>query len=172
MFSNKIKVFLLTSICLIFFFVTYLDVKSSEIKVIDGDTIHLKNEKIRFSGIDTPEIKQICNKNNEVIKCGVQAKQLLINKIGKNKVRCVKEGVDRYKRILAECFVNNQSLSKYLVREGFAFAYRKYSTKFIEDENYAKKNEYDYRVIEDVQKDLKIRSYSDNFKHKRVKTEI
>ena len=36
--------------------------------------------------------------------------------------------------------VNNQSLSKYLVREGFAFAYRKYSTKFIEDENYAKKN--------------------------------
>ena len=58
MFSNKIKVFLLTSICLIFFFVTYLDVKSSEIKVIDGDTIHLKNEKIRFSGIDTPKLNK------------------------------------------------------------------------------------------------------------------
>ena len=140
MFSNKIKVFLLTSICLIFFFVTYLDVKSSEIKVIDGDTIHLKNKKIRFSGIDTPEIKQICNKNNEVIECGIQAKQLLINKIGENKVKCVKEGIDRYKRILAECFVNNQSLSKYLVREGYAFAYRKYSTKYIQDEDYAKKN--------------------------------
>ena len=53
MFSNKIKVFLLTSICIIFFFVTYLDVKSNEIKVIDGDTIHLKNEKIRFSGFFT-----------------------------------------------------------------------------------------------------------------------
>ena len=64
MFSNKIKVFLLTSICLIFFFVKYLDVKSSEINVVDGDTIHLNNEKIRFSGIDTPEIKQICYKNN------------------------------------------------------------------------------------------------------------
>ena len=140
MFSNKIKVFLLTSICLIFFFVTYLDVKSSEIKVIDGDTIHLKNEKIRFSGIDTPEIKQICYKNNEVIKCGIQAKQLLINKIGKNKVRCVKEGVDRYKRILAECFVNNISLSSYLVKEGYAFAYRKYSKKFVPDENYARLN--------------------------------
>ena len=58
MFSNKIKVFLLTSICLIFFFVTYLDVKSSEIKVIDGDTIHLKNEKIRFSGIDTLKLNK------------------------------------------------------------------------------------------------------------------
>ncbi len=79
-------------------------------------------------------------KNNEVIKCGIQAKELLVNKIGKNKVTCVEEGVDQYKRILAECFVNNQSISKYLVREGFAFAYRKYSIKFIEDEDYAKKN--------------------------------
>ena len=140
MFSNKIKVFLLTSICLIFFFVTYFDVKSSEIKVIDGDTIYLKNEKIRFSGIDTPEIKQTCNKNNETIKCGIQAKELLINKIGNNKVKCVKNGIDKYNRILAECFVNNQSLSKYLVREGYAFAYRKYSTKYIPDEDYAKKN--------------------------------
>ena len=140
MFSNKIKVFLLTSICLIFVFVIYLDLKSNKVKIVDGDTIYLKNEKIRFSGIDTPEIKQFCNKNNEVIKCGIQANQLLINRIGKNKVRCVKEGVDRYKRILAECFVNNQSLSKYLVREGYAFAYRKYSTKYIPDEDYAKKN--------------------------------
>ena len=140
MFLNKIKVFLLISICLIFFLITSFDVKSNKVKVVDGDTIHLNGEKIRFSGIDTPEIKQLCNKNNEVIKCGILAKELLINKIGKNKVECFNEGVDRYKRILAECFVNNQSLSKYLVREGFAFAYRKYSTKFIEDENFAKKN--------------------------------
>ena len=140
MFLNKIKVFLLISICLIFFLITSFEVKSNKANVVDGDTIHLNGEKIRFSGIDTPEIKQLCNKNDEVIKCGIRAKELLINKIGKNKVKCVNEGIDRYKRILAECFVNNQSLSKYLVREGFAFAYRKYSTKFIEDENYAKKN--------------------------------
>ena len=140
MFSNKIKVFLLTSICLIFFFVTYLDLKSSKVKIVDGDTIYLKNEKIRFSGIDTPEIKQTCNKNNETIKCGIQAKELLINKIGNNKVKCIKNGIDKYNRILAECFVNNQSISKYLVREGYAFAYRKYSTKYVQDEDYAKKN--------------------------------
>ena len=140
MFSNKIKVFLLISICLIFFFVTYIDVKSSEIKVVDGDTIHLDGQKIRFSGIDTPEINQVCNKNEEVIKCGILAKELLISMIGNNKVKCVNEDVDRYKRILAECFVNNQSLSKYLVREGYAFAYRKYSTKYIPEEDYAKKN--------------------------------
>ena len=140
MYLNKINLFLVISICLIFFFLTYNDVKSYEIKIIDGDTIHLNNEKIRFTGIDTPELKQTCNKNNEIIYCGIQARQLLINKIGKNKVNCVKEGKDQYKRTLAECFVNDLSLSKFLVREGYAFAYRKYSKKFISDENFAKKN--------------------------------
>ena len=140
MYLNKIKLFLVISICLIFFFLTYNDVKSYEIKIIDGDTIHLNNEKIRFTGIDTPELKQTCNKNSEIIYCGIKAKQLLIDKIGKDKVICVREGRDQYKRTLAECFVNNLSLSRFLVREGYAFAYRKYSKKFIEDENFAKNN--------------------------------
>mgnify|MGYP001353900541 FL=1 len=140
MYLNKINLFLVISICLIFFFLTYNDVKSYEIKIIDGDTIHLNNEKIRFTGIDTPELKQTCSKNNEIIYCGIQARQLLINKIGKNKVNCIKEGKDQYKRTLAECFVNDLSLSRFLVREGYAFAYRKYSKKFIIDEDFARKN--------------------------------
>ena len=52
---------------------------------------------------------------------------------------------------IAECFVNNESLSSYLVRSGYAFAYRKYSKKFIPDEEFAKSNklgmwsmEFDY----------------------------
>ena len=138
MYLNKINLFLVISICLIFFFLTYYDVKSYEIKIIDGDTIHLNNEKIRFTGIDTPELKQTCNKNNEIINCGIQARKLLINKIGKSKVNCFREGKDQYNRTLAECFVNDLSLSRFLVRQGYAFAYRKYSKKFIEDENFAK----------------------------------
>ena len=140
MFLNKKKLFLAINIWLIFFFFNIKDVESNEVKIIDGDTIHLNGEKIRFTGIDTPELKQTCTKNNEVIYCGIKARKLLIKKIGKNKVQCVREGKDRYKRTLAECFVNNESLSSYLVRSGYAFAYRKYSKKFIEDENYAKVN--------------------------------
>ena len=140
MFLNKIKLFLLISICLIFFFLTYNDVKSIEVKVIDGDTIHLNGEKIRFTGIDTPELKQTCNKDNKIIPCGIEARQLLIDKIRDNKVKCKREGKDQYKRTLAECFVNGESLSKFLVRSGYAFAYRKYSTKFIKDEEFAKAN--------------------------------
>ena len=72
--------------------------------------------------------------------CGVTAKQILIKKIGDNKVECISEGKDRFKRTLAECFVNNESLSSYLVKSGYAFAYRKYSKKFVKDENYARIN--------------------------------
>ena len=38
----------------IFFFLTYNDVKSYEIKIIDGDTIHLNGEKIRFTYLKEP----------------------------------------------------------------------------------------------------------------------
>ena len=140
MYLNKKKIFLVIIIFLIFFFLSYNDVKSYEIKIIDGDTINLNGEKIRFNGIDTPELKQTCNKNNEIILCGIEARKLWIEKIGKNKVQCIREGKDQYKRTLAECFVNDLSLSTYLVRKGYAFAYRKYSTKFVGDEDYARLN--------------------------------
>ena len=113
---------------------------AGNLKIVDGDTIILNGEKIRFSGIDTPELKQTCLQGDQKVLCGMSAKMLLVKKIGNNTLKCIKEGKDVYKRTLAECFVNGESLSKFLVRSGYAFAYRKYSTKFIEDENYAKKN--------------------------------
>jgi endonuclease YncB( thermonuclease family) len=100
----------------------------------------LNGEKIRFSGIDTPELKQICLKDGVKDPCGVTAKLILIDKIGNNNIECISEGKDQYKRTLAECFVNNESLSSYLVRSGYGFAYRRYSKKFIPDEDYAKTN--------------------------------
>ena len=151
MYLSKRKVILVTSISALVFFFTYTDIKSQDIKITDGDTIKLNGDKIRFSGIDTPELKQTCIKDEVKILCGLNAKKILVDKIGNNKVTCVKEGKDRYKRILAECFVNNESLSSYLVRSGYAFAYRKYSKKFIPDEEFAKSNklgmwsmEFDY----------------------------
>ena len=57
-------------------------VSAKSLKVIDGDTIILNGEKIRFSGIDTPELKQTCLKDNEEVGCGMFAKMLLVKKIG------------------------------------------------------------------------------------------
>ena len=140
MFLNKKKVILVISIFLLIFFLIFNQVKSQDLRVVDGDTIHLNGEKIRFTGIDTPELKQTCINQGIIDPCGVTAKEILIDKISDNEVECVSEGKDQYKRTLAECFVNNESLSSYLVRSGYAFAYRKYSKKFISDEDYAKAN--------------------------------
>ena len=141
MFLNKRKVILLISISSLIFFLIFNPVSSQELRVVDGDTIHLNGEKIRFTGIDTPELKQTCIKNGIIDPCGVTAKEILIKKIGDNNVECINEGKDQYKRTLAECFINDESLSSYLVRSGYAFAYRRYSKKFIPDENYAKTNQ-------------------------------
>ena len=118
------------------------NIKPDNIKILDGDTIIINDEKIRFSGIDTPELKQTCMKNNEKIFCGILAKNNLIKKIGNKTPKCINEGKDFFKRTLAECFVNNESLSRFLVRSGYAFAYRKYSKKFIKDEEYEKENKF------------------------------
>jgi len=62
-------------------------------KIIDGDTVHINNKKIRLEGIDAPEIKQQCKKPflkvsaiigfefNKNYSCGVTAKKKLIDKI-------------------------------------------------------------------------------------------
>ena len=113
---------------------------ADNLKIIDGDTIILNGEKIRFSGIDTPELKQTCLQGDQEVGCGMTAKMLLVKKIGNATIECTSEGKDTYKRTLAECFVNGESLSKFLVRSGYAFAYRKYSDKFIKDEEFAKEN--------------------------------
>ena len=115
---------------------------ANNLKVIDGDTIVINGEKIRFSGIDKPELKQTCLQNDVEVDCGISAKILLVKKIGNNTPQCIREGKDIYKRTLAECFVNGESLSSFLVRSGYAFAYRKYSTKFIKDEEFAKTNKF------------------------------
>ena len=111
---------------------------AENLRVVDGDTIVLNGEKIRFSGIDSPELNQMCIKGEEKIFCGKSAKMLLIKKIGNAMPTCIREGKDVYKRTLAECFINGESLSAFLVRNGYAFAYRKYSEKFIKDEEFAK----------------------------------
>ena len=76
------------------------------------------------------------------------ARKLLIKKIGNETPKCISEGKNAYKRTLAECFINGESLSGFLVRSGYAFAYRKYSKKFIKEEEFAKENKLGMRTME------------------------
>ena len=127
-----------------FIFSFFLSITSianeKKIQVVDGDTIHIGNLKYRFFGIDAPEKKQICEKDNIKIQCGVIAKNVLKNKIGDKIPECIVKDKDRYQRLVAECFIGKESLSRFMVREGYAVAYTQYSKDFIDDEKYAKEN--------------------------------
>ena len=119
---------------------------SQDVKILDGDTIKINGETIRFSGIDTPETtyyrkyKQLCYLNNQKIYCGELSKNKLIEKISNNEINCIREDQkDIYGRTLAECFVNNESLSRYLVKTGYAFDFKKYSKKNIMQKKYMQK---------------------------------
>ena len=120
---------------------------ADSLKVIDGDSIKINGERIRFGGIDAPETnylgkKQPCYLNEVKIFCGKLSTEKLKEKIGNNSVFCEREkNKDRYGRTVAECFVNGESLSKFLVRTGYAFDYALYSKKkYSQDEEYAKVN--------------------------------
>ncbi len=75
---------------------------AKNIKIVDGDTIHIDKIKYRFHGIDAPEMSQKCLDGDKQINCGVLSKQKLEEKIRKQNVTCKKVTVDRYKRIVAD----------------------------------------------------------------------
>mgnify|MGYP006134718301 FL=1 len=109
--------------------------------VTDGDTIKILHNKIRLHGIDAPERNQKCIKNKKIYNCGVVATEALIKKINKNAVKCLtQKNKDRYNRFIGICFVKQENLNKWMVRNGYAIAYRRYSKDYILDEQFAKIN--------------------------------
>ncbi len=127
MFYTKKKLIILIIISSIFFILTYNDVY----------------------GIDAPEKKQKCKKTYLTISfmsftkdymCGEVSTQKLIKKINKQKLNCNILDVDRYKRLIGECFKRNINLNSWMVSNGYAVAYRKYSKKYVSDEINAKNN--------------------------------
>ena len=140
----NILIFKFLFIFFLYFLIYYINQNQiiilGEAKVIDGDTIHIKNNKIRLHGIDAPEINQDCSYNNEDWKCGQLSKNFLLNLINLNVVNCQVKTVDKYKRYIAICFVNNLNINEMMVKNGWAIAYRYYSKDYVDEELIAKKN--------------------------------
>ena len=111
----------------------------NSIRIIDGDTIILNSEKIRFYGIDTPEKKQKCkDKNGLSYPCGEFATNQLKKIISSGQLFCKKRATDRYGRSISICYVNGVDINSLMVKNGWALAYRKYSRDYIDEEKEAK----------------------------------
>ena len=51
--------------------------KISPLKVVDGDTIHIRGKKYRLHGIDAPEATQKRKRNDKIYFCGTKATEHL-----------------------------------------------------------------------------------------------
>ncbi|WP_282605804.1 thermonuclease family protein [Pelagibius sp. Alg239-R121] len=89
--------------------------------VIDGDTLEVRDERIRIIGIDACESRQKASLNGQEWPCGIMATAWMV--LGKV-TRCVASKRDRYKRLLAVCRVDGEDLGAGIIRDGLAVAYR------------------------------------------------
>jgi len=101
------------------------------IKVIDGDTVDaiidvgfniLIKKRIRLYAINAPETR---TKNKKEKQKGLESKKALSAALDmhKGKITIQSHGIGKYGRIIGELFIEGNSVSEFMVSEGFAEKY-------------------------------------------------
>ena len=116
------------------------EIQATPPRVIDADTLRAGGERVRLQGIDAPESAQECRgADGGRYLCGDQATRALRERIGRGTVTCKIEGRDRYQRALGICYAaDGTDLNGWLVSQGHALAYRRYSTRYVGQEDQAR----------------------------------
>ena len=118
---------------------TYAETLVGRAQAVDGDTLIINETKIRLNGIDAPETGQFClNAFDQLYPCGLLARDHLNKRIGRSIIVCESEGKDRYGRFLSTCYRGHENLNAWLVQEGLALAYVRYSSRYKSAEETAK----------------------------------
>lgn len=108
-------------------------------KVVDGDTLVINGTRVRLEGIDAPEASQTCKRRLlGSWACGTEATGALARAVQDKQVRCEPRGLDKYGRTLGVCFLGQQDVNAWMVRQGHAWAFIKYSTSYVREEAEAK----------------------------------
>lgn len=109
-------------------------------RIVDADTIDLSGKRIRLEGIDAPEMAQRCPRRwFGTWACGKTATRHLRKLIAGKLVSCRKDGRGKHGRIIATCFVENENINRRMVVDGYAWAFVKYSRRYVGEESLAKK---------------------------------
>jgi endonuclease YncB( thermonuclease family) len=104
-------------------------------RVTDGDTITVNDTRVRLEGIDAPETGQTCKRKwIGSWACGAGATAALQSLLEGKTVTCEPRGLDKYGRTLGVCFVDGKDVNAAMVRQGFAWAFVKYSTSYVKEE--------------------------------------
>ena len=102
--------------------------------VIDGDTIRMNGSTIRLHGIDAPELSQTCGD----FMAGAYAAAFLRQILEGRAVTCEPRTTDRYGRTVALCRADGFDISAWMVRQGQAWAFTRYSADYADQESIAR----------------------------------
>lgn len=96
---------------------------SGPARVIDGDTIHIGDVRVRLLGVDAPEGKQSCERDGVTWLCGQEAGRALRELVGGQDLNCVEHDLDRYKRSVSVCTLpDGTDIGAWMVSNGHAVA--------------------------------------------------
>ena len=111
---------------------------SGPASVTDGDSLKVSGHRVRLHGIDAPESAQTCRADGKPWSCGTAATSALRKRLAGRPVACEERDRDRYGRIVAICRIAGKDVNAWMVAQGWALAYRKYSTDYVPQERAAK----------------------------------
>ena len=138
---NWIQSVVVTFICTLTFAATLAlpaAALSGQPRVIDGDTIDMGKTRVRLHGVDAPESGQSCVASGARWPCGRLATRALARRLGDGQLECEERDRDRYGRIVAVCRQDGRDINAWLVAEGWALAYRRYSRAYVDEEQRAR----------------------------------
>ena len=126
-FTDAFVIIIILSICSV-----RADFTAKVQRVVDGDTIHVKDEagkkfKVRLTGIDAPEQNQPYG-----LASTYHLRGLLLNKIVllKSKPKKGKPySVDKYKRVLAKIVLDGRDINLSQVLSGYAWHFKRYQNQ-------------------------------------------
>ncbi|WP_245424603.1 MULTISPECIES: thermonuclease family protein [Rhizobiaceae] len=99
---------------------------SGRARVIDGDTISIRQQRIRIAAIDACERDQTGLKDGKVWRCGAAARSYLGKMIDGQHVRCDIIDQDQYRRLVGQCFIGDTDIGLAMVKVGLAEAMLRY----------------------------------------------
>lgn len=113
-------------------------------RISDGDSLVVGDTRVRLFGIDAPELAQEClDAAGAPYPCGEVSRDALIAKIGGSEVRCEEKDTDQFDRMVAVCYLplpdgTSLDLNGWMVEQGLAVAYRRYTDDYVAAEEAAR----------------------------------
>ena len=117
-----------------------VEILGSVPRIVDGDTLEVAGQRCGSKALTPPKLRNPAGRRAATAtRVGEHATQALRTRIGPDAVTCTVEGRDRYMRALGMCYAaDGTDLNGWLVSQGHALAYRKYSTTYVPQEDQAR----------------------------------